>query len=111
MNMFEEIEHEKEDLPKLKNITKEVSHYSFNGYQKFAIVVFCVCFCFGIILGNLFPACGTSSNFYGTCTTTEFNFSLMIFFWFVSFLVCLFFYALGHIISLLTSIDEYLRKR
>ncbi len=49
MNMFEEIEHEKEDLPKLKNITKEVSHYSFNGYQKFAIVVFCVCFCFGII--------------------------------------------------------------
>ena len=110
MNMFEEIEHEKEDLPKLKNITKEVSHYSFNGYQKFAIVVFCVCFCFGIILGHLFPACGTSSNFYGTCTTTEFNFSLMIFFWFISFLVCLFFYALGHIISLLTSIDEHLRK-
>ena len=32
MNMFEEIEREKEDLPKLKNITKEVSKYTFNGY-------------------------------------------------------------------------------
>ena len=110
MNMFEEIEREKQDLPKIKNITKEISHYTFNGYQKFAIVTFFVCFCFGIILGNLFPACGTSSNLYGSCTTTEFNFSLMLFFWFVSFLGCLFFYAIGHIISLLTSIDESLRK-
>lgn len=110
MNMFEEIEKAKEDLPKLKTITKEVSHYQFNGYQKFAIVVFLVCFCFGIILGNLFPACGSSSNFYGRCTTTEFNFSLMLFFWFISFLVCLFFFAIGHIISLLTSIEEALRK-
>ena len=108
MNMFEEIEREKEDLPKLQNITKEMSHFTFNGYQKFAIITFLVCFCFGIILGNLFPACGTSSNFYGTCTTTEFNFSLVIFFWFFSFLVCLFFFAIGHIISLLTSIDVQL---
>ena len=77
MNMFEEIEREKEELPKLRNITKEMSKQTFNGYQKFAIITFLVCFCFGIILGNLFPACGTSSNFYGTCTTTEFNFSLM----------------------------------
>ena len=110
MNMFDEIEKQKEDLPKFKTIPREVSKYSSNGYQKFAIVVFCVCFCFGIILGNLFPVCGSSSNFYGTCTSTEFNFSLMLFFWFVSFLLCLFFYALGHIISLLTSIDNQLRK-
>ena len=110
MNMFEEIEREKEELPKLRNITNEMSKQTFNGYQKFAIITFLVCFCFGIILGNLFPACGSSSNFYGTCTTTEFNFSLMVFFCFISFLVCLFFYAIGHIISLLTSIDESLRK-
>lgn len=110
MNMFEEIEKKKEELPQLKKITKEVSHYQYNGYQKFAIVVFIVCFFFGIILGNLFPACGSSSNFYGQCSTTEFNFSLMLFFWFLSFLVCLFFFAVGHIISLLTSIDERLRK-
>jgi len=110
MNMFEEIERQKEDLPKFKNITTEVSHYTFNGYQKFAMVTFLVCFCIGIILGNLFPACGTSSSLYGACTSTEFNFSLMVFFWFISFIGCLFFYAIGHIISLLTSIDESLRK-
>ena len=110
MNMFDEIEREKEDLPKIHNITKEMSHYTFKKKKKFAIVTFLVCFCFGIILGNLFPACGTSSNFYGVCTTTEFNFSLMLFVWFVSFLVCLFFFALGHIISLLTSIEKHLRK-
>ena len=105
-----EIEREKAQLPKIKSIEKEVGKYTFNGYQKFAIVVFLICFCFGIILGNLFPACGSSSNFYGVCTTTEFNFSLMLFFWFISFLVCLFFFAIGHIISLLTSINESLRK-
>ena len=61
--MFEEIEREKEELPKLRNITNEMSKQTFNGYQKFAIITFLVCFCFGIILGNLFPACGSSSNF------------------------------------------------
>lgn len=110
MSMFDEIEREKQDLPKIHNITKEVSGYSYNGYQKFAIITFLICICVGIVLGNLFPACGTSSNFYGTCTTTEFNFSLMIFVWFVSFSVCLFIFALGHIIQLLTSILEELRK-
>lgn len=110
MDMFEEIEKEKEELPRFQSIKKEMSYYKFNGYQKFSIVVFLICFCFGIILGNLFPVCGTSSNFYGRCTTTEFNFSLMVFFWFVSFLVCLFFFAIGHIISLLTAIEKDLHK-
>lgn len=111
MNMFEEIEREKEDLPKLGNLAQAVGNVELNGYQKFAIVTFLVCFCFGIVLGNLFPVCGTSSNFYANCTTTEFNFSLMVFFWFISFLVCLFFFAVGHIILLLTSIDRNLRKK
>lgn len=111
MNMFDEIEKAKEDLPKLNTITKEVLHYKLNGYQKFAVVTYLVCFCIGIILGNLFPVCGSSSNFYSTCTTTEFNFSLMIFVWFVSFLVCLFFFAIGHIIFLLTEINNKLGKK
>ena len=111
MNMFEEIENAKQDLPKIKTITKKVSNYKFNGYQKFAIIIYIVCFCLGILFGNLFPACGSSSTFYaGACLTTEFNFSLMIFIWFVSFLVCLFFFALGHIILLLTSINEKIGK-
>lgn len=111
MNMFEEIEKAKEDLPKFNNITREVGNYKLNGYQKFSLITFAVCFVFGIILGNLFPVCGNSSNFFSTCTTTEFNFSLMIFFWFISFLVCLFFFAIGHIISLLTDINKNLNKR
>lgn len=111
MNMFDEIEREKEDLPKISNITHEVGKFELNGYQKFAVVTFLICFGFGIVLGNLFPVCGTSSNFYGNCTSTEFNFSLMVFFWFLSFLVCLFFFAIGHIILLLTSIDNHLHKK
>lgn len=110
MNMFEEIEKASQDLPKIKTITKEVGKYELNGYQKFAVITYCVCFCFGIILGNLFPACGSSSNFYSVCTTTEFNFSLMIFFWFICLLVCLFFFAMGHIIGLLTEISRKMDK-
>ena len=104
MNMFEEIEKIREDLPKFKSITKEVSNVSLNGYQLFAVISYAV-------LGNLFPSCGSSSNFYSTCTTTEFNFSLMLFFWFISFLVCLFFYGMGHIISLLSEINKKLGKK
>ncbi len=111
MNMFEEIEKARKDLPKLNNITKEVENYKLNGYQKFSVITYFVCFCVGIILGNLFPVCGNSSNFYSVCTTTEFNFSLMIFFWFISFLVCLFFFAIGHIIALLTDISNKLGKK
>ncbi len=107
MDMFEEIERAKKDLPKIRTITKEVGNYKFNGYQRFAIVIYIICFFLGIVFGNLFPACGSGSSLYaGTCVTTEFNFSLMIFIWFVSLLICLFFFALGHIILLLTSINE-----
>lgn len=110
MNMFEEIESAKKELPKIDAITKEARKQEYNGYQKFAIITFVVCFCLGIIFGNVFPACGSSSTFYSTCTSTEFNFSLMLFFWFVSFLLCLFFFAIGHIIKLLTLINNNLTK-
>lgn len=111
MNMFEEIEKIKEDLPKVNSITKTVKKYKFNGYQKFAIIVYVICFFFGIVFGNMFPACGTSSTLYvDSCLTTEFNFSLMLFIWFASFLVCLFFFAIGHIISILSDISKKLGK-
>ncbi len=110
MNMFEEIEQAKKELPRFASITKDVSKKPLNGYQKFSLITFAVCFFLGILFGNLFPACGATNSLYGNqCLDTEFNFSLMIFFWFISFLVCLFFYAIGHIIALLTAINEKLK--
>lgn len=112
MDFFSDIEKAKCELPKLKSITKEVEKKKLNGYQIFAVVTFCICLCLGVIFGNLFPACGSSSSIYSsTCLNTEFNFSLMIFFWFISFILCLFFYAIGHIIQLLSSIDKKLGKK
>lgn len=111
MEFFEEIDKVKKDFPRLKTITNEALSYELNNYQKFAIVVYIICFAFGIVLGNLFPVCGNSSSFYLNCTLTTFNFSLMLFVWFVSLLVCLFFFAIGHIILLLTEISKKLDKR
>lgn len=110
MNMFDDISKEKKELPKLHSIEKEVGKYKFNGYQKFAIVTYILCFAFGIVLGNLFPACSSTATLYNdVCVVTEFNFFLMIMFWFVSFLLCLFFFALGHIIGLLAAINEKIK--
>ena len=112
MDFFEEIEAAKCELPKLNSITKKVGKHKFNGYQIFSIVTFCICFFLGIIFGNLFPACRSSSYIYsGVCANTEFNFFLMIIFWFISFLLCLFFYAMGTIIELLLSINDKLTKK
>ena len=43
MNIFEEIEQVKKELPKFKTIEKEVHKYEFNWYQKFAIITYFVC--------------------------------------------------------------------
>ena len=44
-----------------------------------AITIFVICFFLGIVFGNLFSTCTTTSYFYSdTCLVTEFNFSLMI---------------------------------
>ena len=108
--MFEEIEKSKTELPKAKNISKEISKLKLNFYQVFAIFTFCVVFWLGIIFGNLFPACGSSSTLYsGTCLSTEFNISLMLFIWFGGLIVCIFIYAIGHIINLLDSINKRLK--
>lgn len=111
MNMFEEIEKVKEELPKAKTISKEISRIKLNFYQIFSIFTYFIVFCLGIIFGNLFPTCGTSSALYsGVCVTTEFNFSLMLCIWFVGLVVCIFIFAIGHIISLLQDINHKLNK-
>ena len=110
MNMFEEIEKIKTELPKAKVISKQIGKYKYNGYQIFAIVTYLIVFVFGILLGNLFPTCGTSSTLYaGSCLATEFNTALMLGVWFLGIIICLFIFAIGHIISLLDSINNKIR--
>lgn len=109
-DLFEEIDKEKEELPKLKSLTREVQKQKLNGYQMVAVSTFIILFVIGIILGNLFPAC-EASGIFGTCAKKQFNLSLTIFFWFGSFLICLLFYGLGHIIALLTEISAKLSKK
>lgn len=109
-DLFDEIDKEKEELPKINAIAKKVKKQKLNGYQTIALVTFIILFVIGIILGNLFPAC-EASGIFGTCTQRQFNLSLTIFFWFASFLICLLFYGLGHIIALLSEINEKLSKK
>ena len=111
MNMFEEIEKIKADLPRAKNIGKEIKRIKLNFYQIFALFTYFIVVCLGIIFGNLFPTCGTSSALYsGVCVTTEFNFSLMLCIWFVVLIICMFIFAIGHIINLLEAINRKLKK-
>ncbi len=111
MNMFEEIEKYKEELPKAKVISSQIKKVRLNFYQIFAIFVFVVIFILGILLGNLFPICGSSATLYsGECLTTEFNVSLMLFIWFCGMILSLFIFAIGHIIILLEAINRKLKK-
>lgn len=111
-DLFYQIDKINMDFPKLKKIANDVTSRELNGYQAIALVIMGICFCLGIIFGNLFPSCGSTSGLYdSTCNTTEFNFSLTICIWFIGFLVCTFFYAIGHIISVLESINENLKKK
>ena len=106
-DLFDEIDEVKEELPRIRTITKEVQKQKLNAYQMIAVGVFIVLFVIGILLGNMFPAC-EATGMFGTCSKVQFNLSLSILFWFGSFLICLLFYALGHIIFLLTQINDYL---
>ena len=94
-NMFEDIYKVKQDLPKLKNIEKEVSKTTLNFYQSVAISIYFICFVLAIVMGNLFPVCtATRGMFDNVCVQTEFNVTLMVFIWVISFVLCLFFYAI-----------------
>ena len=109
MNMFEEIDKVKKDLPKINSLSKKITNYKYNWYQILAFVLFFICFIVGIVLGNMFPACGSTSFYSDVCLVREFNFSLMIFIWACGFLGSTFFFALGQIIALLDSINNKLK--
>ncbi len=112
MNMFDEIDKLKKDFPKFKSVTNEVVKQKLNSYQIIALVIMGIGLCVGVIFGNLFPSCGTTSSLYSNiCTTTEFNFSLTLAIWFASFLTCVFFYGMGSIIALLDTISQKLSKK
>jgi len=108
-DLFEQIDKEKEELPKLKNAIKEVEKYKFNFYQKIAILIMVMAFFIGIILGNIFPSCQSSGLYSTTCSVTEFNISLTIISWFVSFIVSMVIFWLGHVINILLSIEKKLK--
>lgn len=113
MDFFEEIALEKEDFPKVSvsSISKEVKKHKFNFYQMFAIGLFIIFFFLGIIFGNLFSTCEATSYYYSDmCLVSEFNFSLMLSIWFISLLVSIIIFAIGHVITLLSGINEKLSK-
>ena len=111
MDLFDEVNKSKKDFPKANSVKTKVDSYKLNLYQMFAIGVFVICFFLGIIFGNLFSTCTTTSYFSSdTCVVTEFNFSLMLAIWFISLLVCVFIFAIGHIIAILSQINEKLDK-
>ena len=111
-NLFVQIDSMDKDFPRVKKLINDISSRELNGYQIIALVIMGICFGVGIIFGNLFPSCGSNSGLYNSvCNTTEFNFSLTVCIWFGGFLVCVFFYAIGHIISLLESINQNLSKK
>ena len=111
MDFFEEVTKEKKDFPKVNSITNKVKRSKLNFYQIFAIGMFILCFFLGIIFGNLFATCDTTSYFYSdVCLVTQFNFSLMITIWFLSLLVSIVIFSIGHIIALLTEISQKLSK-
>ena len=104
MDFFEEITKKKKEFPKIHSFAKEFDNYELNFYQVFAIGMFVVCFFLGIVFGNLFATCETTSYFYSdACLVTEFNFSLMIMIWFVSFLVSTVFFSVGKEIFIVTT--------
>lgn len=111
MDLFEEINKCKEDFPKTKSISKGIGEVKLNFYQIFAIGFFVIFFFLGIVLGNLFATCEATSYYYSdACLVTEFNFSLTIAIWFISLLISIVIFAIGHIIAILGNIEEKLGK-
>ena len=109
MDLFDEVNKSKKDFPKANAVKTKVGSYKLNLYQMFAIAVFILCFFLGIVFGNLFSTCTTTSYFSNdTCLVTEFNFSIMFGIWFISLIVCVFMFAIGHIIAILSQINDKL---
>lgn len=112
MDMFEDISKNKIDFPKYKTIFKDLTNNKYNFYQIFAFCLFTLFFFIGIILGNLFSTCDTVSYYFADeCIVSQFNFSFMLLVWFAGLLISVFFYSIGHVISILSSINEKLKKK
>lgn len=111
MDLFDEVNKSKKDFPKAHSIKTKVSSYKLNIYQIFSIGVFIICFFLGIVFGNLFSTCTATSYFSNdTCLVTEFNFAVMFGIWFIGLIVSIFIFAIGHIITILSQINEKLEK-
>ncbi len=110
-NIFDEIEKEKNQLPELEDLTNTViGKYPLNLYQKIALIILMIGGAMGFIIGNLMPACSELDVLTNVCNKTEFNLSIMLVIWAISFLITLFIYMIGHIIAILQSIDQKLEK-
>ena len=111
-DLFDEIDEEREELPKLKKISNEVQKKrNYNFYQQLAVCLFIFLFVTGVIIGNLFPACSETSELFATCTKTEYNLTLTLLFWLGSFISCSMIYGLGEVISLLNKIADNVSKK
>lgn len=105
-DLFDQIDQEKKELPKVGKKIKEIEKYPFNFYQKVAILIMIVFFFAGIILGNIFSSC-TNGGIYGTtCVATQFNIFLTIITWFIGFLISMFTFWMGHIVYLLSRLND-----
>ena len=110
MNMFEDIEKQKKDLPKVKSLTNEVQKYDLNIYQKFGILILFIAIIMGIILGNSYNTCTPSITYGSENCLAQFDFALMLEVWFGGIMVCMFFFGIGHIVYLLNDISNKLKK-
>ena len=110
MDLFDEIAQAKKEFPKVNSVKNKVKRYKLNFYQIFAIGMFIIFFFLGIIMGNLFSTCKVASFYSNDCAVTEFNFSLMMIIWFVSLLVSIFLFSIGHIIAVLSEINQKISK-
>ena len=111
MDLFDEVNKSKKDFPKVNSVTNKVTSYKLNFYQIFAILIFILSIFLGIVFGNLFSTCTTISYFSNdVCEVTEFNFSLMLIIWGIGLLVSILMFAVGHIITILSQINEKLQK-
>ena len=110
-DLFDEIDKYKEDLPKFDKALDDVRKYEFNFYQKFAVFFEIICLFGGILLGNIFPSCQSSSMYSTKCIVTEFNVSITIITWFVGFIFSMFIFGLGHIIRILDEINKKIKKQ
>lgn len=109
-DLFEQIDRNKEDFPTIKKKINYIKNYNYNFYEKVAIFTMLIGFCTGIVLGNVFPSCQSGFLYSKRCTDTEYNVTLTVIFWFVSFLFSMMIFFMGHVIDILSKIEKNTKK-